>query len=102
MNGKNVARLSAQVMDSPSGAAFHNGLVTSITQYFDCRSQLRVDHFRVWISFLNFVSDLYGNLGFTYQGELVNVVFQIFDYMLKAPSLSHSRSKSWNVLSERF
>ncbi|KAK0411202.1 hypothetical protein QR680_005539 [Steinernema hermaphroditum] len=87
MNGKNVARLSAQVMDSPAGKVFHMGLVTSVTQYFDCRSQLRVDHFRVWIAFLNFVSDLYANLGFTYQGELVNVVFQIFDYMLKPPIL---------------
>uniref|UniRef100_A0A914S1T8 MIF4G domain-containing protein n=1 Tax=Parascaris equorum TaxID=6256 RepID=A0A914S1T8_PAREQ len=38
------------------------GTVTALVHYFECRDRLRIDHFRVWIAFLNFVSDLYANL----------------------------------------
>ncbi|VDM29505.1 unnamed protein product [Toxocara canis] len=58
-----------------------------MVHYFECRDRLRIDHFRVWIAFLNFVSDLYANVGYIYEGELVNLVFRIFDYLLKAPVL---------------
>ncbi|KHJ88932.1 hypothetical protein OESDEN_11263 [Oesophagostomum dentatum] len=61
--------------------------MSSISQYFDCRDRLRADHFRMWISFLSFVADLYANIGGGKDGELVNFVFQVFDYLLRAPIL---------------
>ncbi|VDN05651.1 unnamed protein product [Thelazia callipaeda] len=67
-------------------AIFH-GIVVALMHYFECRDRLRIDHFRVWITFLNFVSDLYANFGYIYEGELVDLVFRIFGYMLKAPVL---------------
>ncbi|KAI1719317.1 MIF4G domain-containing protein B [Ditylenchus destructor] len=86
-DGRQVARLCASLLECPSGAAFHHGFMTSILQYFDCREQLRSDHSRVWINFLNFVSDLYSSVGFHYEGGLVDTIFSIFDYMLKRPVL---------------
>jgi hypothetical protein len=88
-NGRTVARLCAALLECPSGVAFHQGLVTSILQYYDCREQLRnnQEHLRIWIGFLSFVSDLYAHVGFTYEGEMVEVIFNIFDYMLKPPVL---------------
>jgi len=86
-NGRAVARLCASLLECPSGVAFHQGLLTSILQYYDCRDQLRVDHLRVWVGFLSFISDLYAHVGFTYEGEMVEVIFNIFDYMLKSPVL---------------
>ncbi|VDO27579.1 unnamed protein product [Haemonchus placei] len=77
--GRAVAKLCGALRDSPS--AF--GLLSSVSQYFECRDRLRADHFRMWISFLAFVADLYANIG----GELVNFVFQVFDYLLRAPIL---------------
>lgn len=70
-NGRAVARLCAALLECPSGAAFHVGVVTSVSQYFECREQLRAGHLRLWIAFLSFVSDLYANIGFTYEGGLV-------------------------------
>uniref|UniRef100_A0AC34FBP2 MIF4G domain-containing protein n=1 Tax=Panagrolaimus sp. ES5 TaxID=591445 RepID=A0AC34FBP2_9BILA len=88
-NGRTVARLCAALLECPSGVAFHQGLVTSILQYYDCREQLRnaQEHLKTWIGFLSFVSDLYAHVGFTYEGEMVEVIFNIFDYMLKPPVL---------------
>ncbi|KHN89054.1 hypothetical protein Tcan_02819 [Toxocara canis] len=85
--GKAVARIAAQLLDSGAAQCFHQGTVTALVHYFECRDRLRIDHFRVWIAFLNFVSDLYANVGYIYEGELVNLVFRIFDYLLKAPVL---------------
>lgn len=105
--------------------------------YFECRERLRADHFRIWIAFLNFVSDLYTNIGYVYEGifmnllwiyynlfqrffkkflikkgssktiifyleisgELVDLVFQIFDYMLKAPVLDTLKIEEVCILS---
>lgn len=39
------------------------GLAASMNQYWDCRDKLRVDHFRMWVAYLNFVPDVYANLG---------------------------------------
>uniref|UniRef100_A0AC34QHK9 MIF4G domain-containing protein n=1 Tax=Panagrolaimus sp. JU765 TaxID=591449 RepID=A0AC34QHK9_9BILA len=86
-HGRTVARLCASLLECPSGIAFHQGLVTAILQYYDCRDQLRTDHLRVWVGFLNFISDLYAHVGFTYEGEMVEVIFNIFEYMLKRPVL---------------
>uniref|UniRef100_A0A915BE25 MIF4G domain-containing protein n=2 Tax=Parascaris univalens TaxID=6257 RepID=A0A915BE25_PARUN len=85
--GKAIARIAAQLLDSGAAQCFHQGTVTALVHYFECRDRLRIDHFRVWIAFLNFVSDLYANVGYIYEGELVNLVFRIFDYLLKAPVL---------------
>ena len=88
-SGRVVARLCSALLECPSGVAFHQGLVTSILQYYDCREQLRntPEHLKIWVGFLSFVSDLYAHVGFTYEGEMVEVIFNIFDYMLKPPVL---------------
>ncbi|KAH7693867.1 Protein F44A2.5 b, partial [Aphelenchoides avenae] len=86
-NGRAVARLCAALLECPSGPAFHAGVVTSVAQYFDCREQLRAGHLRLWIAFLSFVSDLYANIGFTYEGELVEVIFGVFQFLLRSPVL---------------
>ncbi|CAJ0579378.1 unnamed protein product, partial [Mesorhabditis spiculigera] len=75
------------LVDSPCFPGLSRGLYASVAQYFDCRERLRQEHFRMWISFLNFVSDIYANIGNAQSGELVNVVFQVFDYLLRAPVL---------------
>jgi len=99
--GKTVAKLCALLIDTSCGNEFHNGLVTAAWQYFECRDQLRIDHFRYWIAFLGFISDLYASIGFTYEGinltvvivyflilgELVDILFRVFEYMLRAPVL---------------
>ncbi len=66
---KSTARLAAQILECPSGAAFHHGLVTALLQYFECRDQLRIEHFRIWLAFLAFLSDLFASFGFSYEGE---------------------------------
>jgi DNA mismatch repair ATPase MutL len=98
-NGRTVARLCASLLECPSGVAFHQGLVTSILQYYDCREQLRnaQEHLKIWIGFLSFVSDLYAHVGFTYEGEMVEVIFNIFDYMLKPPVLEQLKIEEVNL-----
>uniref|UniRef100_A0A1I7WCM2 MIF4G domain-containing protein n=1 Tax=Heterorhabditis bacteriophora TaxID=37862 RepID=A0A1I7WCM2_HETBA len=86
-SGKVVAKLCGTLKDAPSSSAISKGLTTSVSQYFECRDRLRADHFRMWIAFLNFVTDLYSNMGGEADGELVNCIFQLFDYLLRAPIL---------------
>ncbi|KAI6199770.1 hypothetical protein M3Y96_00662000 [Aphelenchoides besseyi] len=81
---RQVARLCSLLMDSPSGVAFQRGVVSSINQYFDCRGQLRSSHIKVWIDFLSFTSDIYTH---TQQNEIIDVLYKIFDYLLKSPIL---------------
>ncbi|VBB29216.1 unnamed protein product [Acanthocheilonema viteae] len=81
--GKAVARIAAQLLNFDTA----NGIAAALMHYFECRDRLRIDHFRVWITFLNFVSDLYASVGYIYEGELVDLVFRIFGYLLKAPIL---------------
>ncbi|KAK6059184.1 hypothetical protein COOONC_03187 [Cooperia oncophora] len=85
--GRAVAKLCGALRDSSSAFALYRGLLLSVSQYFECRDRLRADHFRMWISFLAFVADLYANIGGGKDGELVNFVFQVFDYLLRAPIL---------------
>ncbi|RCN52828.1 hypothetical protein ANCCAN_00821 [Ancylostoma caninum] len=85
--GRVVAKLCGSLRDAPSAYALYKGLMSSVSQYFECRDRLRADHFRMWISFLSFVADLYANIGGGKDGELVNFVFQVFDYLLRAPIL---------------
>ncbi|KAK6757460.1 hypothetical protein RB195_015341 [Necator americanus] len=85
--GRVVAKLCGSLRDAPSAYSLYRGLMSSISQYFECRDRLRADHFRMWISFLSFVADLYANIGGGKDGELVNFVFQVFDYLLRAPIL---------------
>lgn len=67
-NGRIVARICAALLTCPSREAFHKGFIISITHYYDCRDQLRIDHLKIWINFLNFIFDLYSSVGFTYKG----------------------------------
>ncbi|KAK6109111.1 hypothetical protein QQG55_34710 [Brugia pahangi] len=85
--GKAVARIAAQLLNFDTANVFHQGITVALMHYFECRDRLRIDHFRVWITFLNFVSDLYASVGYIYEGELVDLVFHIFGYLLKAPIL---------------
>ncbi|VDD87694.1 unnamed protein product [Enterobius vermicularis] len=85
--GKNISRIAGQIVNLCGTPAFYQGMISSLLQYFECRDQLRLEHSRVWITFLNFVSDLYASVGYVYEGELVNLIFRLFDYILKAPVL---------------
>jgi len=84
---KLITKLSSLLMECNSGEAFHKGLVTSSYRYFECREQLRVEHFRFWLNFVNFLSELHANMGFTYEGELSQILFQLYDYLLQSPIL---------------
>lgn len=64
-----VSRLCAALLECPVGYAFQNGFLTSVLSYFECRDQLRQKNLRVWINFLNFVSELYLNVGFCNEGN---------------------------------
>ncbi|CAI4223236.1 unnamed protein product [Auanema sp. JU1783] len=75
--GRGVAKICGSLKDSASIKGLSRGLLTSISQYLDCRDKLRTDHFRMWISFLTFVSDLYANIG----------AVDVFDYLLRSPIL---------------
>lgn len=86
-NQKFVARISALLIECPAGTSFHKSFISSLSQYFDCRDQLRETHSKVWISFLNFLSDVYASVGFEYEGGLVDLLFKVFDYMLQEPVL---------------
>lgn len=90
-NGRAVARLCASLLECPSGPAFHDGIVTSVSQYYECREQLRVSHLRIWIAFLNFVSDLYANIGFTYEGSSSCTNFRLIMVPFRSPSGSDLR-----------
>ncbi|VDK84314.1 unnamed protein product [Litomosoides sigmodontis] len=85
--GKAVARIAAQLLNFDTASVFYQGITVALMHYFECRDRLRIDHFRVWITFLNFVSDLYASVGYIYEGELVDLVFRIFGYLLRAPIL---------------
>ena len=68
-----MSKLCGALKDSVSVRGLVRGLLTSISQYFDCRDRLRADHFRMWIAFLNFVSDFYSSLG-SIDGRIVTDV----------------------------
>ncbi|CAJ0962091.1 unnamed protein product, partial [Mesorhabditis belari] len=74
------------------------GLHSSIAQYFDCRERLRQEHFRMWIAFLNFVSDIYANVGCTPNGDFASVVFQVFDFLLRPPILENLKIEELECL----
>ncbi|CAD5231915.1 unnamed protein product [Bursaphelenchus xylophilus] len=78
-----IARLIALILSCPTGSSFHKGLLASLNQYYECRGQLRETHLKVWINFLSFLSDVYANIGFEYEGGLVDLLFKVLDYMLE-------------------
>lgn len=86
---RTVARLSAALMDCPSGAAFQRGLLAALHQYFECREQLRQTHMKVWTAFMGFLSDVYAHVGFSYEGGLVELLFRTFHFLLE-PAVLHS------------
>jgi hypothetical protein len=83
---KTIAKLCSLLLQGPNSDAFHAGLATALQQYYDCRSGLRSEHFRFWLSFISFLPDLFAAIGFTY-GDLVQVMLQCYDYMLTMPIL---------------
>ncbi|KAK6019417.1 hypothetical protein OSTOST_14948, partial [Ostertagia ostertagi] len=102
--GRTVAKLCGALRDSPSAFALYRGLLSSVSQYFECRDRLRADHFRMWISFLAFVADLYCEYWrWKRRWELVNFVFQVFDYLLRAPILETLKIEEhccqWDMIS---
>ncbi|VDO96505.1 unnamed protein product [Soboliphyme baturini] len=89
-NGKNlkqVSKLSAILISCSSGADFHKSLLTSCREYFDFKEILRKEEFGKWLSFINFVSELYGSIGFSYEDEIVDIVMNIFNFLLLPPVL---------------
>jgi len=85
---KQISRNVAQLFDmGTAGGAFHKALVASLWQYYECRDTLRQQHFRYWLSFINFISDIYAAVGFTYEGELVTIILQLYNYMLRQPDM---------------
>lgn len=97
--GRNVSKLCGTLKDAIAVRGLVKGLLNSISQYFECRDRLRADHFRMWIAFLNFVSDFYSNLGsvggksyclsyvHVVLGDISSTVFDVFEYLLKPPIL---------------
>lgn len=63
-----MARICSILLNCPSSKEFQKGLINLIINYYERRDQLRSDNFKIWINFLNFISDLYASLGFTYEG----------------------------------
>lgn len=86
-NARTVARICSILLNCPSSKEFQKGLINLIINYYERRDQLRSDNFKIWINFLNFISDLYASLGFTYEGGLLNILFNTFEYMLTKPIL---------------
>ncbi|CAD5224454.1 unnamed protein product [Bursaphelenchus okinawaensis] len=79
---RSISRLIALILNCSTGSSFHKGLFGALSQYYECRSQLRETHLKVWINFLNFLSDVYASVGFEYEGGLVDLLFKVLDYML--------------------
>ncbi|KAI6189931.1 hypothetical protein M3Y97_00061600 [Aphelenchoides bicaudatus] len=82
-NQRVCSNIALLLLDCPAGSAFYNGLVASLTQYYECADKLRSTHFRVWLNYLSFLNDLYLNVGFRYDGEIADLIFKIFNYILK-------------------
>jgi hypothetical protein len=85
-------------MDCPTGQSFYSSLTASLNQYFCCAENLRLTHFRVWQNFLNFLSDLYANVGYRFENELADIIFKVFNYMLKAPTLNELRIEEVSLI----
>lgn len=74
-----VAHLCAQLIECPAGPGVKNGFIVSNRRYFECREKLRKEHLRVWINFLNFVSELYLNIAHFDEGiEFFSYIFYIY------------------------
>lgn len=82
-NQRTCSQLCALLIDCPAGHSFYNGLVASLNQYSECADKLRSTHFRVWLNYLSFLNDLYLNIGFCFDGEVAELIFKIFNYILK-------------------
>lgn len=74
------------------------GLIIALSQYLECRHKIREDHFRMWISFIQFLTELYSNLGSDSKGELATIVFDVFNYLLRPPILEHVKIQELECL----
>ena len=77
--------------DDKCAKQFHATLIGELWQCYENRVSMRTDHFTNWLAFVTFVSDVYATIGFTYEGELVNVLLKMFTFMLRAPVLDTLR-----------
>uniref|UniRef100_A0A0K0FK66 MIF4G domain-containing protein n=1 Tax=Strongyloides venezuelensis TaxID=75913 RepID=A0A0K0FK66_STRVS len=98
VEAKNTAKICANLLDCPTGDPFHKNLVNSLKQYFDCRDQLRENHFKIWTTFINFINETFANIGFTYEGDLVELIFTTFEYLLLPPTLHNLRIEELECL----
>uniref|UniRef100_A0A0N4ZRV2 MIF4G domain-containing protein n=1 Tax=Parastrongyloides trichosuri TaxID=131310 RepID=A0A0N4ZRV2_PARTI len=98
VEAKNTAKITANLIDCPSGESFHMSLLNSLKQYFECRDQLRENHFKIWTTFINFMSETFANIGFTYEGDLVELIFTTFEYLLLPPTLHNLRIEELECL----
>uniref|UniRef100_A0AC35TGH2 MIF4G domain-containing protein n=1 Tax=Rhabditophanes sp. KR3021 TaxID=114890 RepID=A0AC35TGH2_9BILA len=87
VEAKNAARVAAILIDCPAGEPFHQSFLTGLKQYFECRDQLRESHFKIWTTFIHFITDTFAHIGFTYEGDLVEIIFGSFEYLLLPPTL---------------
>jgi len=84
-NNKQLLKICTNLMDCPSANSFHCGLITAITHYFECRDQLRLLHFTVWINYLYFISEMCLAVKQSYKDGLMTMLFKSFEYMLADP-----------------
>ncbi|CEF63550.1 MIF4G-like, type 3 domain and Amino acid transporter, transmembrane family and MIF4-like, type 1/2/3 domain and Armadillo-type fold domain-containing protein [Strongyloides ratti] len=98
VEAKNTAKICAHLLDCPTGDPFHKNLINSLKQYFECRDQLRENHFKIWTTFINFINETFANIGFTYEGDLVELIFTTFEYLLLPPTLHNLRIEELECL----
>lgn len=96
--GSGVGKLCANFKYAPSIGSFVKGLIIALSQYLECRHKIREDHFRMWISFIQFLTELYSNLGSDSKGELATIVFDVFNYLLRPPILEHVKIQELECL----
>ncbi|CAI5452251.1 unnamed protein product [Caenorhabditis angaria] len=96
--GSGVAKLCANFKNSPSIHSFVKGLTIALAQYLEVRQKIRDDHFRMWISFIQFLTELYANLGSDSKGELATIVFDVFNYLLRPPILENVKIQELECL----
>ncbi|CAB3398831.1 unnamed protein product [Caenorhabditis bovis] len=96
--GSGVAIICANFRNSPSISALVKGLTIALSQYLECRHKIREDHFRMWISFIQFLTELYANMSSESKGDLANIVFDVFNFLLRPPILEHVKIQELECL----
>jgi len=95
---RTCSQLSNLLLDCPAAQSFYGGLVDSLNQYLECADKLRSTHFRVWLNFLNFISDVYAITGYRFEGEIADIIFKVYGYMLNSPVLEELKIEELECL----